>query len=308
VRKFRLVLAGSVRFSAVFKKGGSGYISNAPSQRLHTNKTVPELNPEQAKKRRKAGMNTSPPWLFLSFSLFIATAFFPLARAGELTLALACDAMNKVGDLYRANHPVQFTYLCKSSGLLAKGLRGGALNADIFVSADREWMEFAVENGLVAADQITRPWNNTLVVAIPKNSPIQHLDWQDLASDKVTAILIGDPSTAPFGRHAKEALEAAGLWDRVKDKIQTRKNIELLADSLATSSPSTVGILFKTNLTDQLRQLHTVKRNLHSPIRYHMAPLNGSAGNPEVRAVLKFTQSKAVRDIFQAEGFDVSAR
>lgn len=250
-----------------------------------------------------------PHWLFLSFSLFIATSFFPLARAGELTLALAnstCDAMNKVGDLYRASHPVQFTYLCKSSGLLAKGLHGGALNADIFISADREWMDFAVENGLVAADRVSSPWGNVLVVAIPKDSPIQRLDWQDLASGKVTAILIGDPSTAPFGRHAKEALEASGLWDRVKGKIQTRKNIELLADSLASSSPSTVGILFKTNLTDQLRQLHTVKRSLHSPIRYHMAPLNASAGNPEVAAFLKFMHSKAVRDIFQAEGFEVS--
>lgn len=215
--------------------------------------------------------------------------------------------MNKAGDLYRANHPIQFTYLCKSSGLLAKGLRGGALNADIFISADREWMDFAVENGLVASDRVSSPWGNALVVATPKNSPMQRLDWQALASDKVTAILIGDPSTAPFGRHAKEALEASGLWDRVKHKVQTRKNIELLADSLATSSPTTVGILFKTNLTDQLRQLHTVKKDLHSPIHYYMAPLNASAGNPEVAAFLAFMRSKAVKDIFQAEGFDVSA-
>lgn len=215
--------------------------------------------------------------------------------------------MNKAGDLYRANHPIQFTYLCKSSGLLAKGLRGGALNADIFISADREWMDFAVENGLVASDRVSSPWGNALVVATPKNSPMQRLDWQALASDKVTAILIGDPSTAPFGRHAKEALEATGLWDRVKHKVQTRKNIELLADSLATSSPTTVGILFKTNLTDQLRQLHTVKKDLHSPIHYYMAPLNASAGNAEVTAFLAFMRSKAVKDIFQAEGFDVSA-
>jgi molybdate transport system substrate-binding protein len=249
-------------------------------------------------------------WLSISLSIFIATAFLQLARAGELTLALAnstCDAMIKVEDLYRASHPVKFTHQCKSSGLLAKGMRGGALNADIFVSADREWMDFAVENGLVAAERVTSPWGNSLVVATPKTSPMQRLDWEDLASDKITAILIGDPSTAPFGRYSKEALESSGLWDRVKDKIQTRKNIELLADSLGTSSPSTVGILFKTNLTNQLRTLHTVKKNLHQPIRYYMAPLKASAGNAEVAAFLEFMQSKAVKDIFQAEGFDVSA-
>ena len=253
---------------------------------------------------------TSRHWLFISMFLFIAASFFPHARAGELTLALAnstCAAMSKVGDLYRADHPVRITYLCKSSGLLAKGLHGGALNADIFVSADREWMDFAIETGLVASDRVSIPWGNALVLAIPKNSPMKRLDWQDLASDKVTVILIGDPSTAPFGRHAKEALEASGLWDRVKHKIQTRKNIELLAESLATSSPSTVGILFKSNLTDQLRQLHTVDKKLHQPIRYYMGPLKASAGNVEIAAFLKFMQTKAVRDIFQARGFDVSA-
>lgn len=250
-------------------------------------------------------------WLFISSSLFIAATLFPLAQAGELNLAVAnstCDAMNKVGDLYRASHRVQFTYLCKSSGLLAKGLRGGALKADIFISADKEWMDFAIDNGLVAPGQVTSPWGNALVVAAPRNSPLQGFDWEHLASDKVTAILIGDPSTAPFGRHAKEALEASGLWDRVKDKIQTRKNIELLADSLATSSPSTVGILFETNLTGELRQLHAVRKNLHKPIRYYMAPLKAASGNAEVADFLKFMQGNAVREIFRAEGFDVSAR
>lgn len=253
---------------------------------------------------------TSRHWLLVSLSLFILTAFFPVARAGELKLALAnstCDAMNRVEALYRENHPVRFTNLCKSSGLLAKGLHGSALNADIFVSADREWMDFAVDNGLVASDRVFSPWGNALVVATPKTSLLQRLDWPDLASDRVTAILIGDPSTAPFGRYAKEALVASGIWDQVKGKIETRKNIELLADSLATSSPSTVGILFKTNLTDQLRQLHAVDKKLHNPIRYYVAPLRASAGNAEVAAFVEFMQSKAVKDIFQDEGFDVSA-
>lgn len=247
----------------------------------------------------------------LFISLFIVSILFPQAWAGELTLALAnstCDAMNKVEDLYRPSRPVRFTFLCKSSGLLAKGLHGGALKADLFVSADREWMDFAVGNGLVASDRVSSPWGNALVVAGAKSNPRQRLDWQDLASDKVTVILIGDPSTAPFGRHAKEALEASGLWERVKHKIQTRKHVQLVAATLETSSPGTVGILFKSNLTDQLRQLHTVDQALHKPIRYYMAPLKTSAGNPDVAPFLEFMRSKAVRDTFQAEGFDVSAR
>jgi molybdate transport system substrate-binding protein len=248
--------------------------------------------------------------LFIALSLFIATTCFSSAHAGELKLAIAnstCYAMEKVVESYRANNAVKVTLTCKASGLIARGLRGGALNADIFVSADREWMDFVIESGLVMSSQVSSPWGNALVVAVPKNSPVQRLAWEDLATDKVTTILIGDPSTAPFGRYAKEALENSGLWDRVKHKVQTRKNIELLADSLATSGASTVGILFVTNLTDQLRQLHVVRKSLHKPIRYYMAPLNASAGNAEVAGFLKFMQSNTVRDLFQAEGFDVSA-
>lgn len=249
-------------------------------------------------------------WLPVSMFLCLAAVCISPARAGELTLALAnstCDAMHKVGDVYRASHPVQFNYLCKSSGLLGKGMRGGALKADLFVSADREWMDFAIEHGLVAPNQVTSPWSNILVVATAKNGPLQRLNWQGLASDQVTTIIIGDPSTAPFGRHAKEALEASGLWERVKHKIQTRKHVQLVAETLETASPGTVGILFKTNVTGGLRILHTVDKTLHQPIRYYVAPLKTSAGNPEAQAFFAFMQSKAVRDIFQAEGFDVSA-
>ena len=255
-------------------------------------------------------MHTFRHWLFITLTLLIVITLFPIAQAGELKLALAnstCAAMKKVGHLYRDNQTVKLTYICKSSGLLAKGLSGGALSADIFISANRKWMDFVVKNGLVALEQVSSPWGNALVVATPKSSSIQHLDWQDLASDKVTTILLGDPSTAPFGRHSKEALEASGMWGRVKGKIETRKNIELLADSLGTSNANTVGILFKTNLTNQLRQLLTVNTSLHKPIRYYMAPLKTAERNAEVTDFLDFMQSHAVNEIFEAEGYTVNA-
>lgn len=249
-------------------------------------------------------------------SRFLAAGMLWLAgpaplQAAELRLALAnstCPVMNKVVEAYRARSNDRFTLICKSSGLLAKGLHGGALHADIFLSADREWMDFAVEQGLVAANQVTSPWGNTLVIAVPKTSPIQRLDWDALATDRVGVLLIGDPSNAPFGRHAKEALEAAGLWDKVKSKVETRKNIELLGESLAAAGPTTVGILFRTNLTDALRPLFTVSTGLHEPIRYTVAPLQASTGKPEVAAFLEFLHGKIARDIFRADGFSVSAQ
>lgn len=245
--------------------------------------------------------------------LIIALAFLlgaQCAMAGELKLALAnstCDAMRKVGELYQKSNELQITYICKSSGLLAKGLAGSALAADIYVSADHEWMEYAIEKRLVSKQNVTSPWGNALVLAMPRRSPLQIGNWQELASPKVAKILIGDPSTAPFGRYAKQALESAGLWEHVKGKIATRKNIELLADSLAEAEAGTVGILFKSNLTEKLRESLAVNKPWHQPIRYYMAPLDAaSADGEEIKTFLKFVQGRAARDIFQAERFDVS--
>lgn len=232
---------------------------------------------------------------------------FQSVQAAALNLAVAdstCGAMKKAGELYVAEHPVQFNFICKSSGLLAKGMRGGVLSADIFIAADREWMDFAIKHGLVAPEQVVSPWGNDLVVATAKGNSLRMTAWKDLDSDKVATILIGDPGTAPFGRYAKQALEASGLWERVKHKIATRKNISLLAESLEAADATTVGILFKTHLTGQLRAVHSVDKAWHPPIRYYMAPLKASAGQPEVARFLKFMQSPGAKAVFQAEGFD----
>ncbi len=247
-----------------------------------------------------------PVWALWLLAALLAPV--SVAAAAELRLAIAnstCDAMKQVGDLYQAANPVRFSFICKSSGLIAKGLRGGALSADLFISADKEWMDFLVDKDLVERKQVSSPWGNALVLATQKASTLELRELDDLALDKVTEILIGDPSTAPFGRYTKDALEAAGLWDRVKGKIRTRKNIELLAESLGSASPGTVGILFRTNLTDRLRTIQTIDRKLHEPIRYYMAPLKTSSQNPDVQGLLKFLDSPPARAIFKSERFEL---
>lgn len=255
------------------------------------------------------GLRANSRQAMVLFALFSSLGAIT-AGAAELTLALAnstCNAMKQVGDLYRASTPIQINYLCKSSGLLAKGLQGNAITADIYVSADREWMDFAIEQGLVSPDKVSSPWGNTLVIAVPRESRLQVGNLRDLAAERVATILIGDPSTAPFGRYTKDALEAAGIWADVKKKIQTSKNTELLADSLARAGPGSAGILFRSNLTDQLKQVHAINGNLHKPIRYYLAPLNASAGKADVVNFLKFLQSRPAKDIFRAERFEVIA-
>jgi molybdate transport system substrate-binding protein len=216
--------------------------------------------------------------------------------------------MHEVGKLFEQRSGVHIIYQCKSSGLLAKGLKGGAINADIYVSASKEWMDFMIGAGMVRPDHVMSPWGNGLVVAAAKNSPLELNAWAELATAKVGEILIGDPGTAPFGRYAKEAMQHTGIWEQAKTKIVTKKHITLLADTLANADDTTVGIMFSSNTTSRHRILLKVDDTWHKPIRYYAAPLISSAEIAIVSEFVRFMRGSEARALFEAEGFTVYAR
>lgn len=233
------------------------------------------------------------------------------AFASELTLAVAnstCSAIKKVGELYQQHSNVELNYICKSSGRLAKGLNGNAIEADIYISANRKWMDYMIDAELVSAEQVISPWGNELVVATPLNTNITSFSWRDLASHKVASILIGDPGTAPFGRYAKQALTSTDLWKQVRPKIQTKKHITLLAETLAEASPNTVGILFYSNVNDSLRVIHDVDPSWHAPINYYLAPVKESHSKAQMASLINFIQGDSAQAVFQEKGFKLAPR
>ena len=207
--------------------------------------------------------------------------------------------------LFEQKYPVSLNYHCKSSGRLAKGIKGKAIHADFYISANKKWMDEMIKSDLVDSSLVNSLWGNTLVVASSKDDPIQFDSWNDLTSEKVKSVMIGDPGTAPFGRYAKQALQATDIWDVVKNKIETRKHITLLADSLKKSSNGTVGILFKTNLNEQLKILYVVDKANHKPIRYYSAPMKESINANYAQHFSNFLNSDDVKKLFSNAGFDV---
>ncbi len=244
-------------------------------------------------------------WLFLLLTTVNAIA-------EEITLAVAnstCHAIKQVGKLYQQQHPsVELNYICKSSGRLAKGLHGNLIKADIYISANRKWIEYMIDAELVSSDQVVSPWGNELVVATPVNSNITDFNWEDLAEKKVEKILIGDPGTAPFGRYAKQAFISTNLWKKVRHKIETKKHITLLAENLVQASPHTVGILFFSNLNDSLRVVQAVDPSWHAPIEYYMAPLQNTEPNSRLASLLNFIQQDSSQAVFLKQGFKLATQ
>jgi len=231
--------------------------------------------------------------------------------ADELTLAVAnstCNAIMEVGERFKEDRGVEINYICKSSGRLAKGLRGESIQADIYISASSTWMDYMVEAGLVEQDRIFSPWGNTLVVAARAGSRLEFSDLEALSDNSVRSILIGDPGTAPFGRYTKETLLNRGLWDRVRHKVTSKRNVTLLAKALADSSDDTVGILFLTNTTDKHRILYNIDPEWHSPILYSVAPISASNNETAVSQFLGFLRSDQAGSIFTKAGFRIQEK
>lgn len=245
----------------------------------------------------------------MTIQLLIFCSLPVLAKsAGTINLAVAnstCTAIKQVGDEYAKRTGTVINYICKSSGRLAKGLNGSTIKADIYISANRKWMDYMLGHGLIDRNKVTSPWGNELVVATPASSPLVFKEWEALTGKDVQTILIGDPGTAPFGRYAKEALMHTSLWDDVRIKIITKKHITLVSDTLAESDANTVGILFMSNITDKHKLLFRVDSSWHTPIRYYMGPLEHAANKPEVVGLLNYIQESDSVEVFRLAGFKV---
>lgn len=256
-------------------------------------------------------MSNIPRSLGIAQFLWAFIVFPASALAGtELQLALAdstCKTMHAVGAAFTLRTGIALAYICKSSGLLVQGIRGGVIKADFFLSADKKWMDDMVAADLVDAKTINSLWANELIVATrASNSDLQITSLQELAGPKVTSVIIGDPSNAPFGRYTKQALDHLGIWTEVRNKIISRKNISLVIETIKTKEKANaVGIIFRTGLDKELRLLATIPREMSEPINYYSAPLKPSAAKKEISQLLTFLKSAEAADIFSAAGFVV---
>ncbi len=242
----------------------------------------------------------------ITFSLLIF--FVSILHANQMTVAAAnstCTVIKRVGTAFEQYHGVTINYICKSSGRLAKGIIGKSIQVNLYISANKKWMDKMIKSDRVDAKSVNNLWGNSLVIAAPKDDPIKFKKWEDLISSKVKKIMIGDPGTAPFGRYAKQSLQSTGIWTTVKTKVETRKHITLLANTVAKSEFGTVGFLFKTNVNEHLRIIHTVDKSTHKPINYYFAPIKDSINSVNTNAFIKFLKTDEAQQLFSEAGFKI---
>lgn len=244
----------------------------------------------------------------ISTILLVAILFLPLsvAVATEITVAAAnstCGVLKKAGEIFSRQEGVTIHYICKSSGVLAKGLQSGYITADYYISASQKWMDYLSAARLIDPKMVKPLWDNRIVAAVAKKSGLELHNWDELATAKVTTVLVGDPSTTPNGRQFKNAMVSRGLWQGVRGKIVAKRHMALIGDALMSANDTTIGIMFPTSLGNQLKSILGMPTEWHDPIRYYAAPLLGSKKKQEIASYGTFLRSEEVNKLFRQKGY-----
>ena len=194
-----------------------------------------------------------------------------------------------------------------ASSLLAKQIENGA-PADLFISADPEWMDYLEQRKQIRSGSRSNLLGNSLVLISPAGSavPLTIAPGFPLAAALGDGRLaMADPAAVPAGMYGKAALEKLGVWPSVANRIAAAENVRA-ALLLVGRGEAPLGIVYGTDaaIEPRVRIIATFPPDTHPPIVYPIA-LTASSENPNAPALLAYLHGAAARAQFQKAGFTV---
>ena len=191
-----------------------------------------------------------------------------------------------------------------SSSTLAKQIAAGA-PADIYFSANAEWMDYLQARQHIEQDTRVDLLGNALVVIAPKGESFA-VRWTrdfDFASAFAGRLALGDPDHVPAGQYARQALEKLGWWPALKTRTAPAPDVRA-ALVYVERGECAAGLVYATDAAQSNRviALATVPDSLHRPIVYPAAIVKGRA-SAQTRNLLAFFSSETAAVIFRKHGF-----
>ena len=234
------------------------------------------------------------------------------ARAADLTVLAASsltDALTEVGKSYsdKTGHTAAMSFAASST--LARQIEASG-GADIFMSADSDWMDYLDNRGLIAKSTRKNLLGNHLVLIAPKDSAVSltiNPRFDLFGALKGGRLAIADPDSVPAGKYGRTALTALGVWDSVSDHLAQAENVRV-ALSYVARGETPLGIVYTTDALSEkgVRIVAEFPENTHAPIVYPAAITKDA--KPVAKEFLDYLSTPAARTIFQKYGFVILGR
>ncbi len=250
----------------------------------------------------------APRRLLLSLAVLLGLAA-PAASEPVNVFAAASlkNALDAVSEAWKAEAGKEARATYAASSALAKQIEQAA-PADVFISADLDWMDYLAEKKLIKADTRKVLLGNALVLVAAKGSgtKLELRQGADLAGTLAGGKLaLGDVKAVPAGKYAKQALEKLGLWPSVEKSLAQSENVRA-ALALVARGEARLGIVYATDARaeDKVEVAGTFPEDSHAPIVYPAAVISSST-NPDAEAFVTYLSSPKAKEIFTAQGFTI---
>ena len=214
------------------------------------------------------------------------------------------NALQDIGAAYTKETGQSVKFAFASSAILARQIEAGA-GADVFFSADVEWMDYLDGRSLVNRSTRVDVLSNRLALIAPASST---LDLKIAPNFPLAAALgkgriaTGDPDYVPVGRYAKSALMTLGVWNDVADRIVRADNVRS-ALAFVARGEAPLGIVYETDakVEKKVRIVDLFPASSHPPITYPVATT--VAAKPGAQGFTEYLRGPAAREVFQRYGF-----
>ena len=210
-------------------------------------------------------------------------------------------AFREIKPLFEKATGARVALVMGSTGNLAKQIEHGA-PADVFFAANESFVDDLRAVGAVIPQTRTLYAQGRIVLAVPKRSVIAVRELADLLKPEVRRVAIANPAHAPYGRAAQEALERAGVWERVKPKLVYGENIRHALQFVETGAVE-AGIV-ALSIADAPGIAHApIERALYAPLNQVAAVVKRSPHPDLGAAFIQFVNGAEGRPILKRYGF-----
>lgn len=233
------------------------------------------------------------------------------AEPAAVMVVAAASLKNVLDDIiavWREQDQLTVDVVYGASSALARQVEAG-LAADIFISADRDWMDYLAQRGLIEPASRIDLLGNRIVLIAPAGSSLAAEIAPGFPLGKLLGtgrLAMANVAAVPAGKYGKAALEKLGVWNEVKDRL-AQAEIVRAALMLVARGESPLGIVYATDAAAEpaVRIVATFPESTHPPIIYPAAVL--ASPHPQAAAVLAKLRGRGATAAFQRAGFTVLA-
>lgn len=215
------------------------------------------------------------------------------------------ETLEEIKPLFENKYPdINLIYTFDSSGTLKNQISEGA-SADVFISASSKQINQLIDENLILKEDTLDILENKIVIVSSENSNIEINSVEDLLSDEINTIALGN-SDVPVGDYSEKLLKNIGIWDQIYEKVTFGSNVKEVTTWIK-EGVADVGIIYSTDaVSEGLNiQLNVEENLLDEKIIYPIGILENSNQKENSKKFLEFLKTEESKEIFENVGFVV---